>query len=368
MTSRALVFIEDPGAANFLLPVLPALEARGIAVVLRAAGAAVDYIAQRLGPVPARPEADAETLLRTLKPDVVLVGTSENEDTLGLALVARARALGIPSVGAVDVLANADHRFRGRGAAPLAFAPDVILTADDATRAAFVALGHAPECVVACGHPHYDAVLERARVLDAEGRPGVRRRCLPAAGDRMVLAFVAEVSTGLNPAQYRKSSDYTLHGRGGRCLRTEIVLEELIDGVAALPVRPFMVLRLHPKTTRAEFADFLPAFDAVSDAGAPLDLVYAADVVAGMSSMLLFEAALLGRPTLAVLPREVERTWLPAGAEGVVAVATTREALRRQLAALLAGAEPGRRPDVARRAPAAQRAAEVIAALRPPVN
>jgi len=333
---RALVFIEDPGAANFILPVLPLLSARGVDVQLRTSGVASDYITQRVGTTHRPPETGAEELVAQLRPDVVVIGTSENEDTLGLPLVSAARRRKIPTIGAVDILANADQRFRGRGARPLSYAPDVILTADAATRSAFISFGHDPAKVIVTGHPHYDEVRERARRLDAEGRAAVRRRCVPDAPlDRSVLVFVAEVSTGLNPAQYRVSSDYTLRGGGRRSLRTEIVLEELLDALSAMQIKPYKVLRLHPKNTRAEFAEFLPQFDAVSDAGLPLDLIYAADAVVGMSSMLLYEAALIGRPTLAILPRAAEKEWLPAGADGVVPVATSRANVHRMVREIL---------------------------------
>ena len=35
-----LIFIEDPGAVNFMAPVIPALQARGLSVALRVTGAA----------------------------------------------------------------------------------------------------------------------------------------------------------------------------------------------------------------------------------------------------------------------------------------------------------------------------------------
>jgi hypothetical protein len=326
---RALVFIEDPGAANFLLPVLPALAARGVDIELRASGAAQAYTQQKRGVMPAMPEADAQSLLAALEPDIVLIGTSENEDTYGLKLVEAARCRAITTVGVVDILANADRRFRGRGQHALAFAPDLILTADAPTRQAFVALGHPAANVIATGHPHFDDVRTRARALNAEGRDHARARCIPhAPADRSVCVFVSEVSTGLNPSQYRKSDAYTLHGDSTRVSRTEIVLQEFLAAVAGLPTKPYVVLRLHPKNTREELADFVPKFDAISEGGNPLDIVFSADAVVGMSSMLLFEAALVGRPTLAILPRAVEASWLPAEAAGVVPIATTRDQVR----------------------------------------
>jgi hypothetical protein len=55
-----------------------------------------------------------------------------------------------------------------------------------------------------------------------------------------------------------------------------------------------------------------------------------------MTSMLMVEAALLNRPTLAILPREEEILWLPTAAAGITPVATTRLEVERKLADLLA--------------------------------
>ena len=43
---------------------------------------------------------------------------------------------------------------------------------------------------------------------------------------------------------------------------------------------------------------------------AELDPVFAADAVAGMTSLLLLEAAYLGKPVLSLVPRSVEADWL----------------------------------------------------------
>jgi predicted glycosyltransferase len=96
--------------------------------------------------------------------------------------------------------------------------------------------------------------------------------------------------------------------------------------------QPFFILRLHPKNTREEFACYLPEVDMVSQGGDPLDLVWISDLVLGLSSMLLMEAALVGRPTISIVPRECESEWSPSVTEGLTPCATTRNGLRKILA------------------------------------
>ena len=340
MRRRALLFAEDPGAANYCLGLPEALAARGIDSVLAAAGEAVRYLkdrdvtAQRLGD-------DAREALRGLRPNLVAAGTAENPHTLGLRLIAEARRIGTPSVGLVDSLANAAFRFRGPGRDPLGYAPDHLVVPDENTGTAYRDLGYPSENITVCGHPHYDRMVRRSAELAREGREAIRRTVLPRAPlDRPVVVFAAELSCGLDPGQYRKSAAYTLQGAGAATGRTEIVMEELLMASEKLARRPYLVLRLHPKNDVADFGPLAGEFDALSAGGDPSRLVYASDLVVGMTSMLLAEAALMGVPTLSVVPREAERAWLPSVVSDAIRCAWSREGVERALAGMLDGTPP----------------------------
>jgi hypothetical protein len=334
-----LIFVEDPGAANYVAGLPEAFTSRGWTCRLLAAGAAVEYLRQRgRRPECVEPDTTAASLLSAFSPRVVLVGTSENPHTLGLALIAEAWKHGIPSLGAVDALVNAEYRFRGRGRVPLAFAPSWLLLPDAFTQDAFVALGYPRERAVVCGHPHYEAVRSAGALLAAKGKEAVRRFVLPTApSDRPVLLFAAEISDGVNAAQYRLSAEYTLRGRGISTGRTEIVLEECLDALALIRPRPYVVLRLHPKNRPDEYAAYAAEIDCMSRGGSALEWIYAADIVVGMTSMLLLEATLLNRPTLSILPRAVEKDWLPTTRAGVTLTVTDRSQLHQNLLGVLAG-------------------------------
>jgi hypothetical protein len=354
-----LMFIEDPGVANFMVPIIPALQKLGLAVALRVDGAAVEYIGQSSAVRAWTPEGDAHAVLEAASPRLVFIGTSENRTSLGLALVAEGRARGLATVAAVDAPSNASERFRGVSATSLGFAPDHILVPDDSTARAFAALGHVSGMTV-CGHPHYDSVLERLVELQQEGRDHVRARVVKGQPQGPVLVFAAEISTGLLPAQYVRSEEYSLHGSGQYHGRTEVVIEEFLDAIAAITPRPYTILRLHPKNTREELAPFLAKFDEISQGGPGLDVVFAADAVCGMTSVLLAEAAVINRPVLAILPRADERAWLPLLIQRQIPIVNTRADVGRALAALLNG--EGVLP-VTIQAGAAERAAAAIKSL-----
>ena len=88
-THRLLVFVEDPGAVNYAVPVLPVLERSGWTVRLVASGPALTYLADQGTAAEALgPDCDPEQFLESARPNVLLVGTSENPNSLGLSLVA----------------------------------------------------------------------------------------------------------------------------------------------------------------------------------------------------------------------------------------------------------------------------------------
>lgn len=335
--TQVLIFVEDPGAANYLADVPAALAESQWRVSLLATAHGADVLKGRgVGFEPWNAQEDAASVLVRFAPRLLMVGTSENQNTVGLELIDAARAKRIISVGVVDAVTNSAHRFRGRGQPPLTHAPDWMIVPDAATEKAFTKLGYPPSRIVSCGHASLETVRHFQVQHRGMDRATVRKRFLPRdPGGRRVVVFVAEISSGFAPEQFQRTSDYTLLGRGSSVGRTEIVIEELLDAVAELPRRPFLVLRLHPKNSLEEFERYGSEFDCLSRGGSPLGLVYAADLVVGMTSILLAEADWLGRPVLSIVPRIKEKHWLPAVAQGRIPVAATCHDTRRWVAELL---------------------------------
>jgi len=359
----ALIFAEDPGAANFVADLPAAIEARGATAVLLAKADAAPHL-QRLGVAYVRAPQSAAELLSTYQPKIMLVGTSENTNTVGLDLLELAPVRRITSIGLVDHPANPAHRFPGRDGSPLGRAPDVIVVADETTRQAFIRLGQPAADVVSCGHPVYDRARRSRQQLESVGRTALRAKWYAAAGPRPVVMFLSEISDGVDTSAFKRSKEYSLHGRGDTAARTLIVLEEVLDALRSLQVRPFLVLRLHPKDTRETYDAYREELDLVLGPEGGLESVFAADVVVGLTTTLLVEATILGRPTLSVVPRRVERNWLPGIHAGLIACADERQELRQQLS-IVFGRQSYERSDdheVEREFPsgAADRVAELV--------
>lgn len=363
MRSDVLILVEDAGAANMAAPLPAALAQLGLSTRLVAAGAAARQLRDLGTPSEPLDGRSAKTLLADAAPRLVTVGTSEDRDAVGLELVAAARALSIPSAGLVDAPTNATSRFRGRGPAAFGHAPDALLVADAVTRTAYVSAGFAAPRIEIVGHPHHDRLRAERRRLDAEGRAVVRARVLPdAPAGRPVLVLLAEASDGLDPAQFRRTDDYTLFGRGRSDRRTDIVIEEVLDAAATMVPRPWIVLRPHAKNGADEFDGYRAEVGCLGRDEPLFDLLHAADLVVGLTTAALDEAALLGRPTLSVVPRAAEAAWLASA--GLTPIAHDRAMLRRMLSERI-GAAGTSADDLDRAFPpgAAARAARALARL-----
>lgn len=298
-----MLYCEDPGAANFMVGLPARLSKSGLAATLYASGAASDFLVQR-------GESVAQLAANVLDGvSLIAVGTSENPESPAFALVVEARQRGIPSVGIVDTEANAPFRFRGQSDDPLAFVPDRLAVADEATAAAFRSLGFPAARIDVCGHPHFDRAIAARRQLEARGRAAVRAEVVPAAGARPVVTFLAEQPLSLDPAGTVDADETAFPGPRRR--RVDAVLDSVIAALRGLDGPPYLVLRLHPKNTREEFAVFAGRVDLVSAGGDPLPLLFCADLVVGLTTALLAEAAVLGRPVLPVAACAGDRDWLP---------------------------------------------------------
>jgi hypothetical protein len=319
-----LAYVEDPGAANFVAGLPRALAAGGLTCRLFAGGDARAHLAA-LGErfEPCAPDASARALADDVKPRLVLSGTAENRDSLGLSLIDAARARGIPSVGVVDGPSHVEARFSGRTSRADAHAPDRIVVPDAPTAAAFRAAGFAAGRLSVAGHPQFDRVRAERRRLETEGRAAVRRRVVPdAAPEARIALFLAELSDGMAPELYRHAPHWTLSGRRTSELRTQIAIEEFLDAGAGLGLR--RILRLHPKNRPEEYAAYRGEFASFSAGGLAYDLVFAADLVVGMTTFLLVEAVLLGRPTLSILPDPAQAVWLPSAVAGLTPTVSRR--------------------------------------------
>jgi hypothetical protein len=328
-----LVFVEDPGAANMVLNLTDELAHLGLRAVLAAANHAVEYLEKRRAALRVVPLCStAECLLEEFSPRLLVTGTCESPDSVGLALIDTARRQGIMTVALVDMSCNTEWRFRGRSNSPLTYAPDRLIVPDDTTKKAFISLGYPAESVAILEHPHYEWVRRRKRELEVAIHRPTRERPL--------WVFVAEGFDRLQPGASLRSHDYTLLGRGDTDWRTGIVLEEILDAITDLSPKPEIVVRPHPKSSIDDFKLWAKEVCFNDEADPLAGCIWGADAVLGMTSMLIVESAILGRPVLSVLPREMEKEWLGPLTSGRIRYVADRAKLRAALRQIAGGYWP----------------------------
>lgn len=332
--SPVALMVEDPGAVNFLLPLVDRLIKESVSVTIYGVGVGATQLRSRGHVVEPPPSArEALMLLERGMFKALITGTSEDPNSPAFDFLWAARASRIPTIGVVDASVNAQFRFRGTTQDPLAHAPDWLIVPDAATTLAFDSLGFPQSNICQVGNPARDLAKRRGRQIRSVYIEDLYQKGLTSSAKRVV--FVSEISEGLNPSQYMQSVAYTLAGRGTSRARTMIVVEEFLDVCARLQQqlsqRATLVLRLHPKQQRDDLGLLVDEFDEISTGGDPLEVVATADVVVGMSSMLLLQAHDIGVPCLAILPREEELSWLPEVAAGRLPAATTRQEIQMHL-------------------------------------
>jgi hypothetical protein len=331
---KILFFVEDPGAANYLDGIIAEAQKNNITTTVVAEGKAREQFLNRYNIAPLqKQDRSAASILETYQPTIVVVGTAVNPDTMGLQLVSESRRRGLATLGAVDCPGNEEWRFRGRGGGPLENAPDKILVPDDPTRRAFIDLGASPSSVFACGSPHFDFVHQKRETFSITGRSTLREEILSeVVKNRRVVVCAPDPIGGVNPQEHVRNPEYTLHGRGDSDQRPDIFIQEFLDAMEACEgPRPYLVLRLHPRSRAQDFTVDLSSFDEISQGGEALALLYCADLVVGLTSILIVEATLLGTPTLSITPRAKEAAWLSTIEMKLTPMATTREEIRQLL-------------------------------------
>lgn len=336
---KCLIFLEDPGAANYFYRVIKPLQTE-LELLIIVEGYAKGFLASRLSAKYCDLDTDVLEYLSKHNVKLVITGTSENPVSNSFKLIEAARRLDILVIGIVDGPGSAGQRFRGLTQAPLFWAPEWLIVPDNTTASLYINQGFDSERIKIFSHPQYELALSLSKTWTKEDKLKQRKKFLKGSNERPILMFISEISTGLNPESYKRSDYYTLHGTSGHDGRTEIVLEELLVSLQNIVPKPYMVLRLHPKQTPDDLKAYLEYFDYVSQTDPALEIVNACDIIVGMTSSLLVEAFYLGKPVLAIVPDQMEKIYL-GDLANVIKCVSRREDIMIELAGY-AGQKPAK--------------------------
>lgn len=291
------------GSGAALAPVMRALRARGDIVFCCAAAETAHAGFERVGIVPdvelpLEPSVDwLAAWLEQRSIDSVLTGTSF-EAGLDGRFWSAAGVAGVPAVALLDHWCNYAERFSDR--ARMDCLPDALAVMDEAAASALRAVGFPPVRIHITGHPHLDEIAPVTR-----GERTLARRALGVSDDRQIVTFASEpVVPGAD-----RDLGYTAAG----------ALEAVRRAIAGVAPDALLVIRPHPRERELAAPSCEPE-TIVARIGTPREATAASDVMTGMGSILLLEAALAGIPTLSVRPNGGPDDYLDAHAGLIVSV------------------------------------------------
>lgn len=340
--SLVLFAAADPGGANAILPVAVNLAAGGGEVAILDHGFLGRNAPAGLRRLAPPSTADPADWLRETGAGGLCFGTSL-ADPLPLALARAARRQGLPVLCVLDNWMNYRARLGIDGGAILV--PDVYAVMDDKARDEALADGVPASCLRVAGHPGLAGLAAQADAAGPEWRRALRSRLGLGLDGRGLAAFIGEPV-----ARDQGTGPEFPHWRG----YTER------DALALLcrELQPFagsldLAIVPHPRDDVAELAELWQTNRGHLGGGlvegvAGREVMLAADRVAGMASVLLYEAWLVGKPAISLQPGLVRDDLGAAVRRPGIAVVTEAGPARAAIARWLAADQGEMRPDCRR--------------------
>ena len=300
--------VADTGGAEALVPVLEAVAEKGaLGGIVAAAPAAV--VLARAGLPFTNADAvatnDEGAWLASVGATAVLTSTSWGGSPIELRFIAAARERQLPTAAMVDFWSN--YRARFTDATGELVLPDWIVVPDDVAAAEAASDGLPADRLVPAGNPHYERLLERSATFGADQRLAFRESVGVPRKATLVL-FASQPIREL----YGESLGYT---ESGVLLDVREALQQAMEWLGH---RAVLAVRSHPGERNPIVVSATSGVAVRSgNEGDPLSWVLAADLVVGMTSALLVQAALVGSRVVSVQPGLVGGDRLPTNRLGL---------------------------------------------------
>lgn len=294
----------DPGGANAVAPVIEALRAEGRVAVnaLAYRQASITLWTKRnlvfddLGEGTTRTPAIQR--LRNSGTGLLLTATSFNPIEPEKEFIAAARSLGLPSLAVLDFWTNYTRRFSDADGR-LVYVPDRIAIMDERARDEMVAEGFDTTRLVITGQPAFDELAGWRSQFTPARRQAIRD-ALSVGPSQWLILFASQPLSllyGTDPV------DPLYPGYDERMVLRALVVA--LDQIAEQSHQEIvLVIRPHPREQIQSFDKVQGRLIriVVSKDGESRDLVMAADLVTGMTTILLVDACYLGCVTVSLQP------------------------------------------------------------------
>lgn len=312
---RILLFGCDPGGSNTVIPLVKPLRKKGYDVRLYGKGVALEryHIANLKSNNindtinEFKPE-NVENFIREEHPDFLITGTSA-EDFTERYLWKACEHLNVPSFAILDQWVNYGIRFSPWGlsncsqyeAAPNhPFIPSRIIVMDDFAKDEMNCLcGINRDRILPLGQPYFETILKQWEALlpvkDLRKNYEITR-------DEFIVTFVSEPLSH----DYGETPDHgEFYGFTERTIFRH-VRNAFLRIAERTGKKIHLIVKLHPRESSSNYDDLidhiLPGITiSTIKSGLSMDLIHISNLVCGMSSMMLIEAAIVGKPIISVL-------------------------------------------------------------------
>jgi len=291
---KVLLFSCEPGGAEVIIPVARLLAGTGAYdVTVAGYGYAVERFEKRGVPytlVEPIGKNDSSFLSR-FAPDLVITSATSLpvKDMSEKHIWRLARLAGVKSIALLDQWQNYSIRFSGVTAQErLAYLPDAINCIDEIGKKEMIAEGFNGDILHPLGQPYLDRLADAVREIDC----AAIRNKLKVAQDGHIVLFVSEAIE----ENFGSERGYTQYG----ALRTFLKSAGVADNRKIL-------IKLHPKDDITKFNQIQAEFPQhallfISNELTALECIAASDGVYGMTSIMLLEAYILGKPVVSIQP------------------------------------------------------------------
>ena len=268
---------------------------------------------------------DFDKYLTQFTPDVMLLGTRW-DPSLEKALLRTAQDRNIPSVSVLDMWINIRERFIDSVAGGLR-PPTKVAVMDRFACDLAMEAGLTEETVVATGQPHLEAAAVGIQQTDLTAQSDSLRGAWLAGASREAEARIILFASEPLAREYGPGTPYYRGYTEADAIEGLVEAVEIVERLTQRELR--VVLKLHPEETPQAY-HYTP-LKRLTGAVIATDLpawpcVLAADVVVGMTSTLLLESAIAGRPTVSFQPGHEEKDGFIGTRMGLVrGVASTAE-------------------------------------------
>lgn len=336
---KILLFARDPGGANVIIPFIKPLLGK---YILHVYGKDAGYrklneeYAQTFNITESISCISIESItcwLELLRPDFVITGTSA-DDMAEKYIWKACERIGIPAFAILDQWVNYGVRFSAYGVSELSeyekekihcYQPFKIIVMDEYAKCEMIRAGFEENRILAAGQPHFDRIKSIFDGLKA------------VISQELELVFVSEPIEKVYK-ETTEGSHYWGYTEKTIFLQVQKVLMDLAKKYNK---NVHLVVRPHPKENEdSYYKEILQTENyhvTIDEKTEGLQLIKNADYIIGMSSMLLLEAAVCGRPIISVQIGLARENPLILARKGLMETVTQKEQLWHTMEKIFSG-------------------------------